>query len=149
MSEKKMELATTNMTDEFAVCEANQGAVVRATTTDSTATLFNALNGQGKKIGDFLGVPLTIVNIVVSSGNVAKNYEEKDDENAEKVSMPCVHFFTDDGTHISSISNGIARATKSLFEAGLTPSKESPIKIMFSTVNTKRGTAHTFEMVEE
>lgn len=149
MSEKKMELATTNMNDEFAVCEADQGAAIRATTTDSTAMLFNALNGQGKKIADFLGVPLSIVNIVVTSGNVAKNYEEKDDENAEKVSKPCVHFFADDGTHISSISNGIAKAAKSLFEAGLTPSKESPIKIMFTTVNTKRGTAHSFEMIEE
>lgn len=148
-NEKKFELATANMADEFAVCEVGSGAAIRATTTDSTATLFNAINGSSKKISEFLGVPLEIKNIVVGSADVAKNYDEKDDENAEKESKPCVHFFTTDGTHISSISNGIVRATKKLFEAGLQPFEDAPIKIMFTTVNTKKGTAHSFDLVED
>ena len=142
-------IACVNMNDNFAICEAGNGAVVRATTTDSTATLFNAINGSGKKIAEFLGVPLEIKNIVVGSANVAKNYDEKDDENAEKESKPCVHFFTTDGTHISSISNGIVRATKALFEAGLQPMDNAPIKIMFTTVPTKKGTTHSFDIVED
>lgn len=145
----KYGIACVNMNDNFAICEAGSGAAVRATTTDSTATLFNAINGSGKKVAEFLGVPLEIKNIVVGSADVAKNFDEKDDEDAEKENKPCVHFFTTDGTHISSISNGIVRATKKLFEAGLQPVENAPIKIMFTTVNTRKGTAHSFELVED
>lgn len=138
--------ATTN--GGFDVVAAGQGETVRATTTDKTTTLFNALNGQGKKVKDVLGIELTVTNIVVTSADVVKNFADKDKENAEKVSKPCVHFFTDDGQHISSISTGICRATEKLFAAGLTPVEGSPIKLMFTTVETKNGTAHNFELMD-
>ena len=139
---------TTQATTNFEVVAAGQGETVRATTTDKTSTLFNALNGQGKKVKDVLGVELTITNIVVTSADVVKNFAEKDKENAEKVSKPCVHFFTDDGQHISSISTGICRATEKLFAAGLTPIEGAPIKLMFTTVETKNGTAHSFMLMD-
>lgn len=139
---------TTQATYNFEIAAAGQGESVRATTTDRTSTLFNALNGQGKKIKDVLGVELTITNIVVTSADVVKNFAEKDKENAEKVSKPCVHFFTDDGQHISSISTGICRATEKLFAAGLTPIEGAPIKLMFTTVETKNGTAHSFMLMD-
>ena len=139
---------TTQAITGFEVVTAGQGETVRATTTDKTSTIFNALNGQGKKIKDVLGVELTITNIVVTSADVVKNFAEKDKENAEKVSKPCVHFFTDDGQHISSISTGICRATEKLFAAGLTPIEGAPIKLMFTTVETKNGTAHSFMLMD-
>lgn len=139
---------TTQTTGNFEIAAAGQGETVRATTTDKTSTLFNALNGQGKKIKDVLGVELTITNIVVTSADVVKNFAEKDKENAEKVSKPCVHFFTDDGQHISSISTGICRATEKLFAAGLTPIEGAPVKLMFTTVETKNGTAHSFMLMD-
>lgn len=139
---------TTQTTTNFEVVTAGQGETVRATTTNKTSTLFNALNGQGKKIKDVLGVELTITNIVVTSADVVKNFAEKDKENAEKVSKPCVHFFTDDGQHISSISTGICRATEKLFAAGLTPIEGAPVKLMFTTVETKNGTAHSFMLMD-
>lgn len=132
----------------FDVVAAGQGETVRATTTDKTSTLFNALNGQGKKVKDVLGIELTVTNIVVTSADVVKNFADKDKDDAEKVSKPCVHFFTDDGQHISSISTGICRATEKLFAAGLTPVEGSPIKLMFTTVETKNGTAHNFELMD-
>lgn len=135
-------------TGAFEVVAAGQGETVRATTTDKSSTLFNALNGQGKKVKDVLGIELTITNIVVTSADVVKNFADKDKENAEKVSKPCVHFFTDDGQHISSISTGICRATDKLFAAGLTPVEGSPVKLMFTTVETKNGTAHNFELID-
>lgn len=139
---------TTQAITGFEVVTAGQGETVRATTTDKTSTIFNALNGQGKKVKDVLGVELTITNIVVTSADVVKNFAEKDKENAEKVSKPCVHFFTDDGQHISSISTGICRATEKLFAAGLTPIEGAPIKLMFTTVETKNGTAHSFMLMD-
>lgn len=139
---------TTQTTTNFEVVAAGQGETVRATTTNKTSTLFNALNGQGRKIKDVLGVELTITNIVVTSADVVKNFAEKDKENAEKVSKPCVHFFTDDGQHISSISTGICRATEKLFAAGLVPIEGAPIKLMFTTVETKNGTAHSFMLMD-
>lgn len=139
---------TTQTTGNFEIAAAGQGETVRATTTDKTSTLFNALNGQGKKIKDVLGVELTVTNIVVTSADVVKNFAEKDKENAEKVSKPCIHFFTDDGQHISSISTGICRATEKLFAAGLTPIEGAPVKLMFTTVETKNGTAHSFMLMD-
>lgn len=144
---QKMELATVSMSDDFAICEAGQGAAVRATTTDKNTVLFNAVNGQGQKVKDFLGVELEIVNIVVTSADVAKDYADKDNENAEKVSKPCVHFFTADGIHISSISNGICRGVMMLFECGMQPVEGSPLHIMFTTIETKNGTAHSFTLI--
>lgn len=144
---EKMELATVSMADNFAVCAVGTGEAIRATTTDKTSVLFNAVNGQGAKIKDFIGVELDIVNIVVTSADIVKDYAKRDEENAEKVSKPCVHFFTSDGIHISSISNGIARATMKLFECGLQPVDNNPVKLMFTSVETKNGTAHTFTLL--
>lgn len=143
----KMELAAVSMSDDFAVVESGQGAAIRATTTDKTSVLFNAVNGQGQKVKDFIGVELTVINIVVTSADVAKDFSAKDNPDAEKVSKPCCHFFTADGLHISSISNGITRAVMKLFECGLQPVDGEPIKMMFTTMETKNGTAHSIALL--
>lgn len=144
---EKMELVTVSMADRFDVVEAGAGAVIRATTTDKTSVLFNAVNGQGQKVKDFIGVELNIVNIVVTSADVAKDFSNKDNPDTEKVSKPCCHFFTADGLHISSISNGITRAVMKLFECGLQPVEGEPVKMMFTTMETKNGTAHSIELL--
>lgn len=143
----KMELATVSMADDFAIVEAGTGAAIRATTTDKTSVLFNAVNGQGQKVKDFIGVELNVVNIVVTSADVAKDFFNKDNPDVEKVSKPCCHFFTADGLHISSISNGITRAVMKLFECGLQPVDGEPVKMMFTTMETKNGTAHSLTLL--
>ena len=143
----KMELATVSMADDFAIVEAGTGAAIRATTTDKTSVLFNAVNGQGQKVKDFIGVELNVVNIVVTSADVAKDFSNKDNPDVEKVSKPCCHFFTVDGLHISSISNGITRAVMKLFECGLQPIDGEPVKMMFTTMETKNGTAHSLTLL--
>ena len=142
-----MALATIASND-FSVCEVGTGAAIRATTTDSNKVLFNALNGQGTKIKDVLGVELDVVNIVVTSADVAEDYSDRENENAKKVSKPCAHFFTADGQHISSISNGICRAVSKLFEANMQPMGGEILKIMFTNVETKNGTAHSFILID-
>lgn len=120
--------------------------LVRFTTTDSNTRLFNATNGSADiKIADVIGQSFEIVDIIITSASVSEN---PNDEKSEKVNKPCVHFFTSDGFHISSISNGIVRSVKNLIGCGLTPTKESPIKITFKTTSTKKGIAHTFDMCD-
>lgn len=140
-------VSTADLTNEFATVEAGTGATIRTTTTTDDVTLFNAINGSAEKVEDYLGKDVIITDIVVSSADVLKDINDPDPDNGEKESKPVIHFFTNEGVHISSISNGIARATKNLLSVGFQPTKESPITIRFKEVKTKRGTAHSFDLI--
>lgn len=128
----------------YAIVEPGTGPLLRSSTTDDNARLFNALNGSSESVKNWLGEEIDVTDIVITSADVPSIMG---DEDSERVCKPCVHFFTLDGTHISSISNGIVKSTKMLLACGLTPSEERPIRIRFKEVETKKGTAHVFEMV--
>ena len=128
----------------YAIVEPGTGPLLRSSTTDDNAKLFNALNGSSESVKNWLGEEIDVTDIVITSADVPSIMG---DEDSERVCKPCVHFFTLDGTHISSISNGIVKSTKMLLACGLTPSEERPIRIRFKEVETKKGTAHVFEMV--
>lgn len=128
----------------YAIVEPGTGPLLRSSTTDDNAKLFNALNGSSESVKNWLGEEIDVTDIVITSADVPSIMG---DEDSERVCKPCVHFFTLDGTHISSISNGIVKSTKMLLACGLTPTEEHPIRIRFKEVETKKGTAHTFEMV--
>jgi len=121
---------------------------VRYSTTNSTTTLFNAVNGSSQKISSVLGNVLTVTNIVIASANVSKEFSEKDNPDSEKVNKPCVHFFTEDGKHYASVSDGIMRSVKNLLSCGIIPTAEKPVKIFFSEIQTKNGRAHTLDLVD-
>ena len=131
--------------DVFAIKSAGEGAAVRHTTTTETATLFNAVNGSGTSVKDIIGDTIEVVDIVVTSADV---HEDINDDDSPMVCKPLANFFTSDGNHYSSLSNGIIRAVKNLFNCGLAPTPETPVRIKFKTVETKRGTAHTFDLVK-
>ena len=128
----------------YAIVEPGTGPLLRSSTTTNEAKLFNALNGSSESVKNWLGEEIDVTDIVITSADVPSIMG---DEDSERVCKPCVHFFTLDGTHISSISNGIVKSTKMLLACGLNPSEEKPIRIRFKEVETKKGTAHTFEMV--
>lgn len=140
-------VSTADLTNEFATVERGTGAAIRTSTTTDDVTLFNAINGSAEKVEDYLGKDVIITDIVVSSADVLKDINDPDPDNGEKESKPVVHFFTNEGVHISSISNGIARATKNLLSVGFQPTKEAPITIRFKEVKTKRGIAHSFDLI--
>lgn len=145
MNENPNAIVPVNDTTEiFAVVECGQGAMVRESTTTDDVTLFNAVNSTGEKVADNLGVDIVVTNIVITSADVNS---DMNDENSNKVNKPCVNFFTADGRQISSISNGIIRATRALFGVGFTPTNERPITIRFKEQKTKKGTCHTFDLV--
>lgn len=140
-------IQTTNMNDEFAIVEAGQGPTIRTSTTTDDVTLFNAVNGSAENITEHFNEDIKVIDIVVTSADILKDINDPDPENGEKEGKPVVHFFTADGLHISSISNGIIRATKNLLSCGFIPTSENPITIRFKEVRTKRGIAHSFDMI--
>lgn len=143
MNEQKFEMMNIN-DDAFAIKNAGEGAKIRETTTSETTVLFNAVSGGSESIKPLIDKdPINVVDIVVTSADV---HEEKEDETSPIINRPVVHFFTDDGKHYSSMSNGIVRTVSNLLACGLIPTHETPIKIKFKTVETKRGTAHIFEL---
>ena len=149
-NETEMKLATiqqnsADLSKEFSILEAGTGAKIRHTTTSDDVTLFNALNDSAEKVEDYLGKEVTVSDIVVTSADVLQDIN--DDEDGDKENRPVVHFFTTDGLHISSISNGIRRAAMNLLEVGFAPSPENPIVIKFKEVKTKKGTAHSFTLI--
>ena len=149
-NETEMKLATiqqnsADLSKEFSILEAGTGAKIRHTTTSDDVTLFNALNDSAEKVEDYLGKEVTVSDIVVTSADVLQDIN--DDEDGDKENRPVVHFFTTDGLHISSISNGIRRAAMNLLEVGFAPSPEAPIVINFKEVKTKKGTAHSFTLI--
>lgn len=135
-----------DLSTEFEINEAGKGAKIRTATTTDDVTLFNALNGSAEKVEDYLGKDVKVSDIIVTSADVLKDINDTDPD-GEKENRPVVHFFTADGHHISSISNGIRRATMNLLEVGFGPTKENPITIHFKEVKTKKGTAHSFDLI--
>lgn len=143
--ENKFELTQINVTS-FEVMEAGTGATVRESTTVDETKLFNAVSSASEPVKNYLDKVVEVEDIIITSVDVN---EDVNDEESDIVSVPVVHFYTTDGKHISTLSKGVIRTVKSLFELGMTPSPERPRKIRFKTTQTKRGTAHVFELVKD
>lgn len=120
------------------------GAKIRKTTTTDTKRLFNAISSPSKPLKKIIGETIDVVDIVVTSADV---HEDANDEESAMVNKPVVHFFTLDGEHYSSLSNGIIRATENLLSIGIMPSEDEPFELRITTVDTPRGTAHSFEWI--
>lgn len=142
-------IKTTDLTSQFATLEAGEGDTIRSSTTYDDVTLFNAVNGSAEKVEDYLDKNVEITDIVVTSADVSDNINDSEAENCDKHNKPVVHFFTKDGKHISSISNGISRATKNLLSCGFIPTAETPFTIKFKQIKTKRGIAHSFDLIKK
>lgn len=139
--------AGNDMTAEFEVLPAGSHAGIRYTTTADEVQLFNVLNGTGGKVADYLGQEVKVTGIVISSSDVLKDMN--DDENGERECKPVVHFILDSSEQISSISNGIIRAARNLLSVGFIPTPEKPFTIRFKEVKTKKGTAHSFDLISK
>lgn len=142
MNENKFELQSID-NDAFAVHEVGESPVVRESTTSETTTLFNAVSGGSEPVKSVLGKTISVTDIVITGADV---HEDREDENSKMINHAVAHFFTSDGKHYSTLSNGILRTVKNLLACGIVPTKETPINITFKTVETKKGTAHIFEL---
>lgn len=141
-------LTNSNANNTFAVTAPVDGNTnqIRYSTTTDTTDLFNIVTGKSENCKVLVGGdPIEVVAMAITGANVN---EVKDDENTPIVNKPVCHFLTSDGKHYSSMSNGICRNVAALLEVGLTPTPETPIKIQFVTVETKKGTAFTFNLIK-
>ena len=131
--------------DVFSVDETMTAGVLRYSTTADDVKLFNAMNGGSEPVADYIGQEVEITDIVITSAEVAA---DPNDDDSEIVSKPCVHFSTTDGKHLATLSNGIIKACKNLLSVGFAPTPESPITIKFKQIKTKKGIAHSFDLVK-
>lgn len=131
--------------DVFSVDETMTAGVLRYSTTADDVKLFNAMNGGSEPVADYIGQEVEISDIVITSAEVAA---DPNDDDSEIVSKPCVHFNTTDGKHLATLSNGIIKACKNLLSVGFAPTPESPITIKFKQIKTKKGIAHSFDLVK-
>lgn len=107
-------------------------------------TLFSALNDKAESVEDFMDEEVIVEHIVVTAADVQ---EEMNNPDAPFVNKPVIHFFLDDGTHISSLSNGIRRCTMNLVSCGIIPSPDHPVHLKFKRVKVARGNAHSFTVL--
>lgn len=128
----------------FETQKLNEGAKIRYSSTFDDVTLFNALNSSSESIADHFGKDIKVNHIVVTTAQVSSDFN---DDFAEKEDKPCVHFFCEDGLHLASVSNGIIRSAENLITCGFMPTPEAPIVIRFKEISTKRGKAHTFDLI--
>lgn len=117
---------------------------VRFSTTTDTKRLFNALNSPSEKLKNYIGETLSVVDIIITTAEV---HENKDDNTSPMVHRPCIHFFTELGEHISTLSNGICRSVQSIMEVGLTPTESSPLQFKVITGESKKGVFHSIELL--
>lgn len=122
----------------------DSNAKIRYSTTTETNDLFNALSGKSEPVKNYIGETVSVVKLVVTANDIDVNRENPDEGKENK---PIVHFFTADGKHISTLSNGIIRNVKFMLECGIIPTVENPINIRFDTVETAKGVAHTFDIM--
>lgn len=128
----------------FETKKLNEGEKIRFTTTFDEVTLFNSINSSSESVADHFNENITVENIVITTAQV--NMDINDDF-SEKEDKPCVHFFCKDGLHLASVSNGIIRSAENLITCSIIPSPESPIVIKFKEITTKKGKAHSFDLV--
>ena len=135
-----------DLAEVFAPIEDTTAPLVRFSCTDNKTELFSAINGGGDSITTVFGEELEITGIIITSADVPIDRNKPNDGTINK---PCVNFFTTEGQHFASISNGVVRATKNMLGMGLLPSPEYPILISFKQINTPKGTAHTFDIISD
>lgn len=128
----------------FETKKLNEGEKIRFTTTFDEVTLFNSINSSSESVADHFNENITVENIVITTAQV--NMDINDDF-SEKEDKPCVHFFCKDGLHLASVSNGIIRSAENLITCSIIPSPEQPIVIKFKEITTKKGKAHSFDLV--
>ena len=129
----------------FKVQAEGDGQAVRYSTTYEDTDLFNAVNGGSEPVKNYLDKEVEVTDIIITSADV---HEDVNDEDSPVVSKPCVHFLCTDGKHLATLSNGVIKSAKNLIACGFAPSEGHSIIIKFRTVETKKGTAHTFDLVK-
>ena len=106
------------------------------------ATLYNALNSTGEKLGDYVGDTITVSNIVLQGSTFT------DEETGELQKFTRLILVGPEGQIYKSTSRGMVRAAIQLMQVFGTPDQwGQPLSIQIERVQLRKGYTYNFKVV--
>ena len=106
------------------------------------ATLYNALNSTGEKLGDYVGGTITVSNIVLQGSTFT------DEETGEIQKFTRLILVGPEGQIYKSTSRGMVRAAIQLMQVFGTPDQwGQPLSIQIERVQLRKGYTYNFKVV--
>ena len=106
------------------------------------ATLYNALNSTGEKLGDYVGDTITVSNIVLQGSTFT------DEETGELQKFARLILVGPEGQIDKSTSRGMVRAAIQLMQVFGTPNEwGQPLSIQIERVQLRKGYTYNFKVV--
>ena len=106
------------------------------------ATLYNALNSTGEKLGDYVGDTITVSNIVLQGSTFT------DEETGELQKFTRLILVGPEGQIYKSTSRGMVRAAIQLMQVFGTPNEwGQPLSIQIERVQLRKGYTYNFKVV--
>ena len=106
------------------------------------ATLYNALNSTGEKLGDYVGDTITVSNIVLQGSTFI------DEEAGELQKFTRLILVGPEGQIYKSTSRGMVRAAIQLMQVFGTPNEwGQPLNIQIERVQLRKGYTYNFKVV--
>ena len=106
------------------------------------ATLYNALNSTGEKLGDYVGDTITVSSIVLQGSTFT------DEETGELQKFTRLILVGPDGQIYKSTSRGMIRAAIQLMQVFGTPNEwGQPLSIQIERVQLRKGYTYNFKVV--
>ena len=106
------------------------------------ATLYNALNSAGEKLGDYVGDTVTVSNIILQGSTFT------DEETGELQKSARLILVGPEGQIYKSTSRGMVRAAIQLMQVFGTPDQwGQPLNIQIERVQLRKGYTYNFKVV--
>ena len=106
------------------------------------ATLYNALNSTGEKMGEYVGETITVSNIVLQGSTFT------DEETGELQKFTRLILVGPEGQIYKSTSRGMVRAAIQLMQVFGTPDQwGQPLTIQIERVQLRKGYTYNFKVV--
>ena len=106
------------------------------------ATLYNALNSTGEKLGDYVDDTVTVSNIILQGATLT------DEETGELVKTARLILVGPEGQIYKSTSRGMVRAAIQLLQVFGTPDQwGQPLNIQIERVQLRKGYTYNFKVV--
>ena len=106
------------------------------------ATLYNALNSTGEKLGDYVGNTVTVSNIILQGSTFT------DEETGEVQKFARLILVGPEGQIYKSTSRGMVRAAIQLMQVFGTPDQwGQPLSIQIERVQLRKGYTYNFKVV--
>lgn len=110
--------------------------------TAEKATLYNALNSAGEKLGDYVGDAVTVSNIILQGSTFT------DEETGEIQKFTRLILVGPEGQIYKTTSRGMVRAAIQLMQVFGTPDQwGEPLNVQIERVQLRKGFTYNFKVV--